>query len=117
MEPIVRGTTNIPIPDGKSIWLVVEFGGEWWPQKAPIVPFPISGEEGLSWTVLALVGVDGDRDKPFGLFVILTPPEVDDEFFAWFKAGKESGMFPGFPSGELLRDGVEIRAGVSVIRQ
>ena len=99
------------------MWLAVDFGGEWWPQKAPIVPFPISGEEGFSWTVLALVGVDGDRDKPFGLFVILTPPDIDERFFAWFDEGKRTGEFPGFDSGSLLREGAEIRAGVSVIRQ
>lgn len=113
LELAVKGTTNRPVPDGRPLWIVVEFGKEWWPQQASIIPFPKSGSNDLSWTVQAFIGVENDQGKVFNLIAILTTPSIDQRFSDWF----EGPEFPGFLKADLIQEGAEILTGISVTRR
>ena len=116
LEMIVRGTTSASCLD-RSLWVAVGVAGLLWPQTAPLSLFPELEHGEFSWLTTALVGSPNDAGKNFAIFVISVTPEIDQEFEDWFRRGAETNRYPGFASGDLVRRGVEVRAGISVTRR
>jgi len=117
MEISVRGTATTVCREGDPLWVLVEIGGRQWPQLAPLTLFPRSGTDDLGWFVTALVGIEGDAGKTFGILVISTTQEIDQEFTNWFEEGDRTGQFPGFIPRDLVRKGAEVKTGISVTRR
>lgn len=112
MSITVKGTATGPVPQGRSLWIVVQYGAEWWPQPGPIVLLPRSATADYEWLVPANVGRPGDVGEEFGIVAILTPPSIDQKFREWFDAK----LYPGFAVVDLIRDGAGPICGISVKR-
>lgn len=117
MEVTVRGVANAACQGGPNLWVVVEIGGRQWPQLAPLTLFPRSDSADLGWFAVAHIGQPDDLEKAFGILVISTTPEIDEEFFDWFTSGEQTGQYPGFIPGDLAKRGTEVKAGISVTRR
>ena len=116
MSITVDGTTNQPVPQGRCLWIVVEIGDLWWPQVSCLTPFPRSGALDFGWSTSANVGAPKDENKTFNIHAILTTPEIDRIFADWENTGRATGQFPGFAKTDLIRQGAEQKAGITVMR-
>ena len=77
------------IPEGSSLWLVVQYQSLWWPQTSPLTLSPKSGSS-FEWLFPATVGEPEDSGKEFDLLAVLTTPTVDQFILDWLKIGEEA---------------------------
>ena len=117
MEITVEGYATTELKEDEHLYIVVEYGGMWWPQfgEIPIGYSQTSGK--YEFNTPARVGKEEDYNKPFNIRVILVDSAVHQYFQSWFQQNESTEDWQGISIVETKQRGkVETKDSVSVIR-
>ncbi len=118
LEFTVEGYTNNKIPLEQHLYVVIEYGGLWWPQYSEISIGYSHMTKHYMFSTPSRVGKIDDIDKIFGLRAILVDSLVHQHFQNWLKQNSEGGEWLGISITEMNQKGnVQIYDSISITRK
>jgi hypothetical protein len=118
MEITVKGYAKTNLPSDEHLYIVVEYGGMWWPQCGEISIGYSQSSGKYEFITPARVGKEEDYNKPFSLRAIVVDSVVHQIFQSWFQQNVSTEVWQGISIVETKQRGTaEIRDSISVIRE
>ena len=99
-ETNVKGYATTELPENQHLYIVVEYGGRWWPQYSEVTVGYSSASKRYEFGTPARIGNETDFDKTFGIRAILVDSAVHQQFQNWFQTGAATG-YQGCPITEV----------------
>ena len=110
----VEGYINKELPEDEHLYIVVEYGGRWWPQYSEIMPSYSPSSKNWKLSAPAEIGLPEDAGKSFGIRPVLVDDAIHQHFQSWFQQTE----WVGIPITEVNQQGkVKIYDGVTVTRR
>ena len=117
-EITVEGYANKELPENQYLYIVIEYGGRWWPQYGEVIPGYSHGTERYKFSTPARIGEEEDIGRTFTIRAILVEPTIHQHFQNWFQECTSTGEWHGIPITEVNRLGeVETCDYITVIRR
>ncbi len=118
MEITVEGYSNVELPKDQHLYIVVEYGGMWWPQLGEIILGYSQSSGKYEFNTPARVGKEEDNNKTFNIRAILVDSAVHQYFQSWFQQNTSTENWSGVPIVETKQRGsVLISDSISVTRE
>ncbi|MHB8105472.1 MAG: hypothetical protein ACYDG5_08050, partial [Dehalococcoidales bacterium] len=118
MEISVKGYSTTELPNDEHLYIVVEYGGMWWPQFGEMSIGYSQNSGKYEFNTPARVGKEDDHNKPFNIRAVLVDSAVHQYFQSWFQQNKSTEDWQGISIVETKQRGnVDIKDSVSVVRQ
>jgi hypothetical protein len=118
MEINVRGYATAELPKDEHLYIVVEYGGMWWPQFGEIPVGYSQTSDKYEFNTPARVGKEEDNYKLFNIRALLVDSAVHQYFQSWFQQNKSTEDWQGISVVETKQRGnVAIKDSISVIRE
>jgi len=110
---VVEGYTTGELSAGRFLYVVVEWGGRWWPQYSNLTPAYSQQSQRWEFSVPVQVGEAGDSGKIFTLGAVVVDAAVHSRFQDWLRQED----WPGILINDANQWGaVEIFSFTTVIR-
>lgn len=110
----VEGYSNRELSNDEHPYIVVEYGGRWWPQYAEITLGYSSSTKRWEFSTPAEVGQPTDTERPFMIRVMIVDDATHQRFQSWFQQAE----WIGIPITEVNQQGkVKIYDSVTVTRR
>lgn len=117
IDTSVEGYTNGTWSKSWHLYVVLEYGGVWWPQHNEVVTGYSNTSGRYEFAVPASVGVEGDAGKAFLIRAVFVDAAINDVFQSWIQNAAATG-YPGIPMSQVYSAGVvKILDSVSVTRK
>ncbi len=114
----VTGYANQKIDGDEHLYVVVEYGGLWWPQSSEVTVGYFKTTKRYEFQTPARIGKENDTGKTFAIRAILVDSAIHQYFQNWFQQNAVTGEWSGISKTELSRIGkVKICESITVIRQ
>lgn len=114
-------TTGYFICEPDTAWhayVVVEYGGQWWPQSSEAIPGYSQTTKRYEFSVPTSIGLETDTGKTFMLRIVLVDESVHQLFQNWFQQGQATGTWLGINITEIDQQGQTIICdSTSIVRQ
>jgi hypothetical protein len=118
LEITVRGYTAADLSSNEHLYIVVEYGGVWWPQVGEISVGYSQTSQKYEFSIPVIVGQEGDIGKSFYIRALLVDYAVHQYFKNWFQQSLPSQDWPGLSIVETKQRGeVYICDSISVVRK
>ena len=117
LEITVEGYVNSELPESQHLYIVVEYGGRWWPQYSEADVGYSSTNRRYEFSTPARIGTEEDIGKTFAIRAILVDSTVHQYFQNWFQSGETEG-WAGISTTEVNQKGeVKLFDYVTVLRR
>lgn len=117
-ETTVKGYATKELSSEQHLYIVVEYGGLWWPQYREITMGYSHTSERHEFSTSASVGQTDDSGKEFTILAILVDSPIHQRFQSWFEQNVHTQEWLGIPILEVNEWGkVQICASITVTRQ
>lgn len=118
LEVTVEGYATEELSSEQHLYIVVEYGGLWWPQYSEATIGYSHTTERYEFHMPARIGKEEDVGETFVIRAILVDPSIHHHFQAWFQEHAVMAEWPGIPITEVKQLGeVKIYDSVTVTRQ
>lgn len=91
-EITVEGYATRELPKGQHLYIVVEYGGRWWPQYSEIMPGYSASSKKWEFSTPAEIGLPEDVEKSFTIRAILVDDAIHQHFQNWFQQAEWVGI-------------------------
>lgn len=117
-ETTVKGYATKELNSEQHLYIVVEYGGLWWPQYREITMGYSQTSERYEFSTTASVGQADDSGKEFTILAILVDSPIHQRFQSWFEQNVPTQEWLGIPILEVNEWGkVQTCASITVTRQ
>ncbi len=118
LETTVKGYSGSAICKERHLYIVVEYGGRWWPQVSEIYVGLSQVSRQYEFTAPCRIGQETDQGKQFIIRAILVDLSVHQQFQNWFQKNAGSNEWQGIPTVEANQWGsITLSDYISVTRQ
>jgi hypothetical protein len=91
-EITVEGYATRELPKGQHLYIVVEYGGRWWPQYSEIMLGYSASSKRRAFSTPADIGLPEDVGKSFTIRAILVDDAIHQHFQNWFQQAEWVGI-------------------------
>lgn len=113
-EITVKGYATAELCEEQHLYIMVEYGGRWWPQYSEIVPGYSASSKKWEFSTPADIGLPEDVEKSFTIRAILVDDAIHQHFQNWF----QQATWIGIPITDVNQWGkMESGDGVTVTRR
>lgn len=117
-EITVKGYATGELSSGQRLYIVVEYGGRWWPQYSEVTIGYSQTTKRYEFSTPARVGKEADSGKTFAIRAIVVDLAVHQSFQNWFQKCTVIAEWPGILIYKVKDWGeVEIWDSITVTRQ
>ena len=118
IETTVKGYTSRELSSEQHLYIVVEIGGRWWPQRSEVAVGYSQANQRYEFVTLARIGKDDEIGKTFIIQAVLVDSPVHQLFQGWSQKGAATGEWQGIPISKVNSFGkVDIYDRITVERQ
>ena len=117
IETAVSGYASRELSSEQHLYIVVEYGGRWWPQSSEVTVGYSQASQRYEFDALARIGKDYDTGKTFIIQAVLVDSLVHQLFQGWQKKSTITGEWQGIPINKVNNFGkVDICDRITVKR-
>ncbi len=117
-EISVKGYSTTELNKNQHLYLVVEYGGLWWPQYSEVTVGYSQTTKRYEFNTPAVIGKDSDVGKVFTVRAILVDSAIHQHFQSWFQQQTTTEKWQGIPITEANQWGErELCDSIAVTRQ
>jgi len=91
-EITVEGYATRELPKGQHLYIVVEYGGRWWPQYSEIMPGYSASSKKWEFSTPVEIGLPEDVGKSLTIRAILVDDAIHQHFQNWFQQAEWVGI-------------------------
>jgi hypothetical protein len=96
----VEGYATSELCENQHLYIVVEYGGRWWPQYSEIILGYSAGTKKWEFSTPASIGLPEDVGKSFTIRAILADPAIHQHFQSWLQQSTTAENWTGIPIAE-----------------
>lgn len=117
-EITVKGYATRELSSEHHLYIVVEYGGRWWPQYSEVSIGFSQATNRYEFNTPARIGQEADIGKTFIIRAILVDSTIHLHFQGWFQQYTLVEEWPGIPITEVNQRGkAEICDSITVMRR
>lgn len=117
-EISVKGYSTKELGKNQHLYIVVEYGGRWWPQYSEVTIGYSQTNRKYEFNTPANIGKDGDTGKSFTVRAILVDSAIHQHFQSWLQQQTTTEKWQGIPITEANQWGErELCDSIAVTRQ
>lgn len=104
-EITVEGYANKKLRNNQHLYIIVEYGGQWWPQYSEVLVGYSPSTKRYEFNTPVRIGKEKEIGKKFIIRTILVDSAIHWYFQSWFKQHTGTEEWPGIPITEVNKMG------------